>query len=143
VAYRHARKSVTEPLVAGHYCLHEDTRENHDAAGSPADHDWQPRHRLVELRAGNYRDSNSCADDGQIFTLPCWLPASHPCWRLTPRPPGRKITVLSRTDELTGLLALRATNLMLDREIAGCARHSQSVTIIRVDIDDLKVINDR
>jgi GGDEF domain-containing protein len=32
---------------------------------------------------------------------------------------------------------------MLDREIAGCARHSQSVTIIRVDIDDLKVINDR
>ncbi|MGB5606147.1 MAG: GGDEF domain-containing protein [Gammaproteobacteria bacterium] len=54
-----------------------------------------------------------------------------------------KIAQLSQTDDLTGLLNMRAFNILLDKEIAGAKRYGTPVTIIMVDVDGLKAINDR
>jgi diguanylate cyclase (GGDEF)-like protein len=54
-----------------------------------------------------------------------------------------KITRLSQTDELTGLLNLRAFNLILDKEIAKTARSSNPFAVLMLDVDGLKGINDR
>jgi len=56
---------------------------------------------------------------------------------------NRKIAILSQTDELTGLLNLRAFNLMLDKEIARAGRGDYSFTVIMIDLDNLKTVNDR
>ncbi len=53
-----------------------------------------------------------------------------------------KITLLSQTDELTGLLNMRAFNLLLDKEVAGAARYRETFSILMVDVDGLKAIND-
>jgi len=55
----------------------------------------------------------------------------------------QRITQLSRTDELTGLLNMRAFNALLENEIARATRYKQPFTIIMVDVDGLKYINDR
>jgi diguanylate cyclase (GGDEF)-like protein len=55
----------------------------------------------------------------------------------------KRITILSQSDELTGLLNLRAFNLILDKEIAQTARSGQPFTVLMIDIDNLKHINDR
>ena len=55
----------------------------------------------------------------------------------------KRITLLSQTDDLTGLLNMRAFNLVLEKEIAQVMRHAQPFTIIMVDIDDLKGTNDQ
>ena len=55
----------------------------------------------------------------------------------------KKITVLSQTDELTGLLNMRAFNTVLEKEIARATRYRHPFTIIMIDIDRLKHINDR
>ena len=55
----------------------------------------------------------------------------------------KKIIVLSQTDELTGLLNMRAFNSILDKEIAAAARYRQPFAIIMLDIDRLKHVNDR
>ncbi|MCG6899230.1 MAG: GGDEF domain-containing protein [Gammaproteobacteria bacterium] len=55
----------------------------------------------------------------------------------------RRITLLSKTDDLTGLLNMRAFNNLLEREIARVTRHAQPFTVIMVDVDDLKSVNDR
>jgi diguanylate cyclase (GGDEF)-like protein len=54
----------------------------------------------------------------------------------------KKITLLSQTDDLTGLLNMRAFNLILDKEIARATRHKQPFTIVMIDVDGLKSIND-
>jgi len=54
----------------------------------------------------------------------------------------RRITRLSQTDELTGLLNMRAFNTLLDTEIARVARDSKPFTIVMIDVDGLKHIND-
>ena len=55
----------------------------------------------------------------------------------------KKITLLSQTDDLTGLLNMRTFNLILDKEIARAARYRQPYTIVMIDIDNLKSVNDR
>ena len=55
----------------------------------------------------------------------------------------RKITVVSQTDDLTGLLNMRAFNMILDKEVARAARYGHSFTVMMVDIDKLKSVNDR
>jgi diguanylate cyclase (GGDEF)-like protein len=55
----------------------------------------------------------------------------------------KKITILSQTDDLTGLLNMRAFNTILDREIATASRYGHPFTIIMIDVDGLKDVNDR
>jgi diguanylate cyclase (GGDEF)-like protein len=55
----------------------------------------------------------------------------------------RKIIHMSQTDELTGLLNMRAFNLMLDNELVRAKRYRDPFTVIMVDVDGLKGINDR
>jgi len=54
----------------------------------------------------------------------------------------RKIALLSQTDELTGLLNMRAFNNILKREIARAMRYSQPLTLVMIDVDGLKQVND-
>ena len=55
----------------------------------------------------------------------------------------RRITLLSKTDDLTGLLNMRAFNNILERGIARVTRYAQPFTVIMVDVDGLKSVNDR
>ncbi|MDH3980068.1 MAG: GGDEF domain-containing protein [Gammaproteobacteria bacterium] len=55
----------------------------------------------------------------------------------------KKITLLSQTDELTGLLNMRAFNLLLEKELASAARYREPFSILMVDVDELKKVNDR
>lgn len=54
----------------------------------------------------------------------------------------KRITLLSQTDDLTGLLNMRAFNLLMEKEIARVSRYAQPFTVIMVDIDGLKGVND-
>ncbi len=54
----------------------------------------------------------------------------------------RKITVLSQTDELTGLLNMRAFSTLLDKEITTVERYPQPFTLMMIDVDGLKKVND-
>jgi len=54
----------------------------------------------------------------------------------------KKIMILSHTDELTGLLNLRAFNLLLEKEIARVKRNKQPFTMLMIDVDGLKQVND-
>ena len=55
----------------------------------------------------------------------------------------KKITLMSQLDELTGLLNLRAFNLLLEKEITRAARSGHAFTVLMLDVDSLKGINDR
>lgn len=55
----------------------------------------------------------------------------------------QRITLLSQTDDLTGLLNMRAFNNILEKEIARVTRYTQPFTLIMVDIDGLKSVNDQ
>ena len=54
----------------------------------------------------------------------------------------RKITLLSQTDELTGLLGMPAFNTILKRESARASRHAQPLTLVMINMDGLKQVND-
>jgi diguanylate cyclase (GGDEF)-like protein len=54
----------------------------------------------------------------------------------------RKITVLSHTDELTGLLNMRAFSTLLEKEITMVERYPQPFTLMMIDLDGLKKVND-
>ncbi len=54
----------------------------------------------------------------------------------------KKITLLSQTDDLTGLLNMRTFNLIMDKEIARASRYKQPFTIVMIDVDRLKSVND-
>jgi len=53
-----------------------------------------------------------------------------------------RITVISQTDDLTGLLNMRAFNTILEKEIAAAARYNTPYTILMIDVDGLKQVND-
>jgi len=55
----------------------------------------------------------------------------------------KKITIMSQTDELTGLLNLRAFNLILEKEIARATRSNLPFAVLMLDVDGLKITNDR
>jgi diguanylate cyclase (GGDEF)-like protein len=55
---------------------------------------------------------------------------------------NRRITVLSQTDELTGLLNMRAFSTLLDKEIASVERYPHPFTLVMIDVDELKDVND-
>ncbi|MGD2112157.1 MAG: GGDEF domain-containing protein [Gammaproteobacteria bacterium] len=54
----------------------------------------------------------------------------------------RKASLLSQTDELTGLLNLRAFNTIFRHEIARATSHHEPLTLIMIDLDGLRQIND-
>ncbi len=56
---------------------------------------------------------------------------------------NRQIARLSQTDELTGLLNMRAFNLILEKETIRATRHRQAFTIVMIDVDNLKTVNDQ
>lgn len=51
--------------------------------------------------------------------------------------------VLANTDPLTGLLNRRAFTEETARELARAARHQYAVTVIYIDVDDFKAVNDK
>ena len=53
----------------------------------------------------------------------------------------RQLALLSHTDDLTGLLNMRAFDLILDKEILRAKRHQQPFTILTIDVDSIKAIN--
>ena len=55
----------------------------------------------------------------------------------------QRITLLSQTDDLTGLLNMRAFNRILEKEIARVTRYAHPFTVIMIDVDGLKGINDQ
>jgi len=55
----------------------------------------------------------------------------------------QRITLLSQTDDLTGLLNMRAFNNVLEKEIARVTRYAQPFTVIMIDVDGLKSVNDQ
>jgi len=55
----------------------------------------------------------------------------------------RKINTLSHTDGLTGLLNMRAFVMLLEKQIISVARYSQPFTVMMIDVDGLKMVNDR
>ncbi len=55
----------------------------------------------------------------------------------------KRITELSQTDDLTGISNMRAFNEILEKEIAGAARYSYPLSILMIDLDRLKAVNDQ
>lgn len=55
----------------------------------------------------------------------------------------RKMIVLSQTDELTGLLNMRAFHSLLNREQRKFARYGHGFSTMMIDADGLKAVNDR
>lgn len=53
-----------------------------------------------------------------------------------------KIKFISETDELTGAYNVRAFNTIADRELALAERHQRTFSILMVDSDNLKKVND-
>jgi diguanylate cyclase (GGDEF)-like protein len=53
-----------------------------------------------------------------------------------------KIKQVSDTDELTGLYNIRAFSAILNRSLRQAARYSQPLSLIMIDSDNLKAIND-
>lgn len=62
-------------------------------------------------------------------------------WRVLQQ--RRDLDHLAHTDALTGLANRRALVARAEHEIARCARHSRPLTLIVVDIDGFKRVNDR
>ncbi len=54
----------------------------------------------------------------------------------------RRIKILSETDELTGVINMRAFSAILEREAGLSMRYSRSYSILMVDSDNLKSVND-
>ena len=54
-----------------------------------------------------------------------------------------KIIKLSQTDELTGLLNMRSFNSILSSEVSKFSRYGRTFSVMMVDADGLKQVNDR
>lgn len=54
----------------------------------------------------------------------------------------RKISRLSQTDDLTGVLNMRAFRTLFEKEIARVNRYDTPLTVIMIDVDGLKAVND-
>ena len=55
----------------------------------------------------------------------------------------KRITELSQTDDLTGISNMRAFNEIFEKEVAGAARYSYPLSVLMIDLDRLKVVNDQ
>ena len=55
----------------------------------------------------------------------------------------RMFKTLSETDDLTGLLNVRAFGMLVEREMSKSIRYSHAYSIMMIDADELKSINDR
>lgn len=55
----------------------------------------------------------------------------------------RRIVSVAETDELTGLPNMRAFTALLDKECKRFARHGQPFSLLMIDTDGLKEVNDR
>lgn len=53
-----------------------------------------------------------------------------------------QLNVIARIDSLSGLLTRRSLTEALEKELAGAARHGYAVTVLMVDIDHFKQLND-
>ena len=53
-----------------------------------------------------------------------------------------RLKILSETDQLTELLNMRAFNQKFAKELERSKRHGSPFSIVMVDINDLKIIND-
>ncbi len=54
----------------------------------------------------------------------------------------RRITLLSQSDELTGLLNMRGFNTILNREINRAMRYAQPLTLVMIDLDGFRQVRD-
>ena len=54
----------------------------------------------------------------------------------------QRITELSQTDDLTGVSNMRAFNEILEKQIASAARYSYPLSVLMIDLDKLKLVND-
>lgn len=55
----------------------------------------------------------------------------------------KKITELSQTDDLTGISNMRAFNEIFDKETAGAERYRYPLSVLMIDLDRLKLVNDQ
>jgi diguanylate cyclase (GGDEF)-like protein len=55
----------------------------------------------------------------------------------------KRITELSQTDDLTGILNMRAFNEIFEKEIASAARYAYPLSVLMIDLDKLKLVNDQ
>ena len=53
-----------------------------------------------------------------------------------------KAKQLAETDELTGMLNVRGLSILLDRTFAQAARYSRPLSLLMIDCDNLKTVND-
>ena len=56
---------------------------------------------------------------------------------------ARQFSSEARTDHLTGLANRREFERVMEREVAIAERHSRQLTVMMIDVDNLKKINDR
>ena len=56
---------------------------------------------------------------------------------------ARKFSSEARTDHLTGLANRREFERAIEREVALAERHDRQITVMMIDVDNLKKINDR
>ena len=56
---------------------------------------------------------------------------------------ARQFSNEARTDHLTGLANRREFERVIEREVALAERHSRQLTVMMIDVDNLKKINDR
>jgi diguanylate cyclase (GGDEF)-like protein len=56
---------------------------------------------------------------------------------------ARQFSSEARTDHLTGLANRREFERVMEREVALAERHNRQLTVMMIDVDDLKKINDR
>src|SRR6202158_3884863 len=56
---------------------------------------------------------------------------------------ARQFSNEARTDHLTGLANRREFERVMEREVALAERHSRHLTVMMIDLDNLKRINDR
>lgn len=54
-----------------------------------------------------------------------------------------RLKALAQTDALTGILNRRAAEVRLEEELARAARHGQPLSLLLIDVDRLKDVNDR
>ena len=56
---------------------------------------------------------------------------------------ARQFSSEARTDHLTGLANRREFERVMEREVALAERHGRQLTVMMIDVDNLKMINDR
>lgn len=66
----------------------------------------------------------------------------HPSWRKESGERTQQLEEMTRTDPLTGLLNVRYLNETLTRAIRSAQRHLEPLSIVFMDINEFKMIND-